>query len=518
MQCKNHTQKKSIEEFCGRKISEPFYQELFENAPIGIYQSNPDGIILFANATLAHMMGYASFDELSHLNLESDWYHPDYPRSNFKSRLEKEDRVTEYESLWMKKDGTTIHVRENAQLIRDKKGIPLYYAGTVEDISAQKYIEEAFVREQVLMSAMMDTLPDNIYFKDKDSRFIRINKAMCNWFGIDNPEEAVGKSDYDYFSEEHAQQAYENEQNIIQTGKPLLGIEEKETWPGGKETWVSTTKAPLFDLEGNIIGSFGISRDITDRKSIDRALRKTKDELVKKTEALENVNLTLKRSNQELEQFASVASHDLKEPLRMISSYVKLLEQKLMGTLDEESKEFISYVSDGAQRMQTLISDLLTYSRVTSLAQPFETTDLNLMVERALQNLKVSIEEKEAIITRDDLPTAVVDGIQIERLFQNLISNAMKYCEVKPKVHISSKSLNGEWIITIQDNGIGIDPKYQDIIFDIFKRLHGRNEYSGTGIGLAVCKKIVERHGGEIWVESEKDKGSTFYFTILNNT
>jgi len=199
----------------------------------------------------------------------------------------------------------------------------------------------------------------------------------------------------------------------------------------------------------------------------------------------------------------------------MISSYAKLLEKELKDSLDSDSKEFFFYMTNGAQRMQTLINDLLTYSRVTSQAKPFEKMDLNILMNQVLQNLKVTIEEKQAKITHDSLPAVMCDPVQFERLFQNLIGNALKYCENKPEVHISAVQKNGKWLIGIRDNGIGIDPKYNNKIFGIFKRLHHLDEYSGTGIGLAVCKKIVERHGGEIWVESEGEgKGSTFYFTM----
>jgi len=244
-------------------------------------------------------------------------------------------------------------------------------------------------------------------------------------------------------------------------------------------------------------------------------LKTANQELEVQKASIQNYAQALKKSNKELEQFAYVASHDLQEPLRIISSYITLLERKLKEKLDDEAHEFIFFITDGAQRMQTLINDLLTYSRVTSQAKPFEKMDLNILMNQVLQDLKFTIEEKQAKITHDSLPAVMCDPVQFERLFQNLIGNALKYCENKPEVHISAVQKNGKWLIGIKDNGIGIDPKYNNKIFGIFKRLHHRDEYSGTGIGLAVCKKIVERHGGEIWVESEGEgKGSTFYFTM----
>lgn len=223
----------------------------------------------------------------------------------------------------------------------------------------------------------------------------------------------------------------------------------------------------------------------------------------------------LEQSNLELEQFAYAASHDLQEPLRMIGTYAGLLERKLQGKLDKDGQEFFFYMIDGAKRMQLLINDLLIFSRLSTQANPFENTNLNTIINHVLINLKVVIEKHEAMITFDSLPSVMCDKRQVERLFQNIIDNSIKYCKTRPKIHISVSQNNNLYQFSIQDNGIGVDPKFKDKIFTIFQRLHHRNEYSGTGIGLAVCKKIVKRHGGEIWVESEGEgKSSTFIFTI----
>jgi len=380
--------------------------------------------------------------------------------------------------------------------------------GITRDITGHKQSEDALAYEKYLLQTLMDTSPDHIYFKDADSHFIRINRAQAGRFGLSDPAQAIGKTDGDYFSEEHSRQALADEQKVIQSGQPLVGIEEKETWPGGGETWVSSTKVPLRDSAGQIIGTFGISRDITERKRAQEVLARQTQELA--------------RSNAELEQFAYIASHDLQEPLRMITSYLQLLERRYSNKLDADADEFISYAVDGANRLQRLISDLLAYSRVNTRGKPFELVDCVVVMQHVLLNLKVAIEESGAAVTHDALPQVMGDSRQLVQLFQNLIGNAIKFrADQPPQVHISVQQQenhsHGEaasWVFAVQDNGIGIEPRYFDRIFLIFQRLHNREEYPGTGIGLAICKKIVERHGGQIWVESELGKGSTFRFTI----
>ncbi|MBE9155854.1 response regulator [Nodosilinea sp. LEGE 06152] len=223
----------------------------------------------------------------------------------------------------------------------------------------------------------------------------------------------------------------------------------------------------------------------------------------------------LARSNDELQKFAYVASHDLQEPLRMVTSYLQLLERRYKGQLDADADDFIQFAVDGALRMRTLINDLLTYSRVGTQGRAFEPTSSTQAVERAIANLKVAIEESEATVTYHGLPQVQADPTQLTQLFQNLISNGIKFrSEAPARVAIEASQKEDVWLFSVQDNGIGIDPQYADQIFVIFQRLNNRIAYPGTGIGLAVCKKIVERHGGKIWVQSKPNQGSTFYFTI----
>ena len=223
----------------------------------------------------------------------------------------------------------------------------------------------------------------------------------------------------------------------------------------------------------------------------------------------------LQRSNKELEQFAYVASHDLQEPLRMVASYTQLLAERYENQLDEKAKKFIGYAVDGAVRMQLLINDLLTFSRIGTKGKEPEPTDAHAMLGEAIKNLKMNIDEAKAVITNGELPEVRADASQLVQLFQNLIGNAVKFRGAEnPRIHISAADKEREWLFAVRDNGIGIEPQYADKVFVIFQRLHTKEEYPGSGIGLAICRKIVERHGGRIWFESEPGKGTTFYFTI----
>jgi light-regulated signal transduction histidine kinase (bacteriophytochrome) len=237
-------------------------------------------------------------------------------------------------------------------------------------------------------------------------------------------------------------------------------------------------------------------------------------QLKRAEEALARKAEELARSNAELQSFAYIASHDLQEPLRMIASYLELIERRYQGQLDQDANEFIAYAVDGANRLQRMINDLLAYARVQTRGKPFEPVDSEFILKQALTNLKMAIEESGVQISHDSLPSVMGDGSQLVQVFQNLIGNAIKFRDEKPaQIHISVESKTNEWLFSVRDNGIGIDPQYQERIFAIFQRLHGK-QVPGTGIGLSLCRRIVERHGGKIWVESEPGKGATFYFTI----
>lgn len=250
-----------------------------------------------------------------------------------------------------------------------------------------------------------------------------------------------------------------------------------------------------------------LEKEISERKKAEEKLKAANRQL----EAREK---KLQESNKELQEFAYVASHDLKEPLRMVSSYTQLLERRYKDKLDDKAKKFIDYAVDGAKRMQTLIDDLLSFSRISTQGDEFVKTDVNRLLHDVKNSMKTLIADRKAVITNDKLPEVVADKAQLERLFANLIGNAIKYCNKKPKIHISAKKTKNEWRFSVQDNGIGIDEEFREKVFIIFQRLHAKDKYSGSGIGLAISRRIINRHGGRIWFESEPGKGTTFYFSL----
>lgn len=262
-----------------------------------------------------------------------------------------------------------------------------------------------------------------------------------------------------------------------------------------------------------------IAQETHDRRKAENSLQQLNQELEvrvqERTAELTEANTNLLHSNRELEQFAYVASHDLQEPLRAVNSYAQLLARKYEGNLDDKADKYLGYIREGATRMQQLITDLLELSRVGTRGRALQPTPCEPVLCRVLEHLQVAIAQSNAIITHDPLPIVMGDETQLIQLFQNLISNAIKFRrEQPPQVHICAVQQNNEWVFSVRDNGIGIEAEYFDRIFLIFQRLHGRSEYPGTGIGLAVCKKIVERHGGRIWVESVPDEGTAFYFSL----
>jgi PAS domain S-box-containing protein len=370
---------------------------------------------------------------------------------------------------------------------------------SVGSVIAWRFNETAFARTKLIL----DSAGDGIYGLDLEGKITFINPAASKMLGLNGGqivgrpmEQIVHHTMSDGLPFAKASPIL----TILEDGVPRQGTEELFRRNDGTSIPVDYLGTPIVE-RGELIGSVVSFRDVTERQRAEQALAEKARELA--------------RSNTELEQFAYVASHDLQEPLRMVSSYTQLLARRYKGKLGSDADDFIAYAVDGAARMQRLIQDLLTYSRVGTKGREFVPADCEKLLDQVLGDLKVAIEESGAVVTRDALPIVRGDETQIGQLLQNLIGNALKFHnQESPHVHVSSKRNGKEWIFSVRDNGIGIDAQYAERIFVIFQRLHRRDEYPGTGIGLAVCKKIVERHGGRIWVESNQEKGATFYFTL----
>ena len=366
----------------------------------------------------------------------------------------------------------------------------------------QRVVERtaALTQANGLLHMMLDHMPDQIYFKDAQSRFIKNSRSQAKALGLSDPDEAVGKSDFDFFP--HAQQSFDKEQEIIRSGKPLVDEEERVVWPDGQETWVSTTKVPLRDQEGKIIGTFGISRDITDRKRAGIALQKAK--------------LEMEAANKELEAFSYSVSHDLRAPLRSVDGFSQALLEDYGDMLPPDGRNFLERIRSSAQRMAELIDDLLNLSKVTRASMKLVPVDLSQLAQGIVAELQRTHRERKVNINITPNLKVRGDPGLLQAVLENLLNNAWKFTSKREQAEIEfgSKLENEETIYFIRDNGAGFDMAYVGKLFGAFQRLHAMTEYSGTGIGLATVQRIINRHGGRIWAEGAVDQGATFSFTL----
>jgi PAS domain S-box-containing protein len=358
----------------------------------------------------------------------------------------------------------------------------------------------ALTQANSLLQVMLDNMPDQIYFKDAQSRFIRNSRSQAKALGLSDPAEAVGKSDFDFFS--HAQLSFEREQEIIRSGKPLVDLEERVVWPDGQETWVSTTKVPLPDQDGRIIGTFGISRDITERKRAEVALQKTR--------------LELEAANKELEAFSYSVSHDLRAPLRTVDGFSHALLEDYAELLPPEGRNLLERIRASAQYMAALIDDLLNLSKVTRASMKSVPVDLSHLAHDIAAELQRSQPERKVMFRISPNMKARGDPSLLQAVLENLLGNAWKFTGKREQAEIEfgARNDNEETIYFIRDNGAGFDMAYADKLFGAFQRLHAMTEFSGTGIGLATVQRIITRHGGRIWAEAAVDRGATFFFTL----
>jgi len=387
------------------------------------------------------------------------------------------------------------------QLIDELVGLRQRITNLEKSETERKHAEVA-VREALRYAEnIIETVREPLVVLDIDLKILSANRSFYNTFKV-IPDETIGNFIYDLGNQQwdipRLRTLFED---ILPKNTRFDNFEVEHDFPiiGRKIMLLNARRIYRKDIGTQMI--LLAIEDITEHRRREEELKKLSEELA--------------RSNIDLRDFAYVASHDLKKPLQSIEGFAKLWARRYKGKLDAKADEFIEYIGSGVKRMQMFIKDLLEYSQVGAKEKKFKPTDCSGVVQKAVGNLQAAIEESNAVVTYDELPTVMVDTPQMISLFQNLIDNAIKFRgEEAPRVHISAERKGDEWVFSIRDNGIGIDPKDSERIFGMFQRLHGSTDYPGTGIGLAICKKIIERHGGRIWLESETGKGSTFYFTM----
>jgi len=492
----DNTEKRLMEENRQRLI------EILEATPdlVGTADAK-DRHVIYMNTAGRRMTGIGIDEDVSKLKIEdvnSRWPNELSQEEAFK--IAARDGICKGECVFIGRNGQEIPVSMVLIAHKTPDGKVVRFSTVSRDITEQKRAEAEIKSVNAFLDSVLENIPNMVFVKDSiDLRFVRFNKAGEELLGY-TKRDLIGKNDYDFFPKKQADFFTRNDQAVLEQNN-VVDIPEEPIDTKYGQKWLHTKKIPILNKEGKPIYLLGISEDITE-------MRKAKVELEEKTKELQ-------RSNTELEQFAYVASHDLQEPLRTVSSYVQLLANRYKNKLDKDADEFIDFAVDGSNRMRQLINSLLEYSRINRV-KPFELIDLSDIMAGVMLDMKEQITTSGATIKYSKLPEIYGDNVLIGQLFQNLIGNALKFKspERKPEIIIKSEKKGSQYLFSISDNGIGMQPEYWEKIFVIFQRLNSREKYPGTGIGLSICKKIVERHGGKIWVESEPGKGSTFFFTI----
>jgi PAS domain S-box-containing protein len=483
------------------------YRGLLEAAPDAMVVVKPGGEIVLLNVQAEKQFGYKR-DELVGQKVKN------IIPEGFAERLIADGTRTAAEALAQqigmgmelsgrRKDGTEFPIEIMLSPLESAEGILVTAA--IRDISVRKGAEKHLAQMEGRYRGLLEAAPDAMVVVNQGGEIVLLNVQAEKQFGYKR-DELVGQKVKNIIPEGFAERLVAD---ALRSTEDALaqqigtGIELSGRHKNGSEFPIEIMLSPLESAEGILVTA--AVRDITARK-------KAEAQLLQKVEELN-------QSNEELGQFAYIASHDLQEPLRMVASYTQLLSRRYKGKLDADADEFIAYAVDGAGRMQRLIQDLLTFSRVGTKGKELVDTSSEEALQSALINLRGAIEDNSALVTHDPLPVVQADETQLIQLFQNLVGNGIKYQNKGiPKVHISAAKNGGQrWIFSVKDNGIGIDSQYFEKIFGMFQRLHKREEFAGTGIGLAICKKIVERHGGSISVESKPGQGSTFRFALAGS-
>jgi PAS domain S-box-containing protein len=476
--------------------SEAEFRAVFETTPECVKIVAPDGTLLQMNASGLSMICAPSAQAVIGRSVYDLVAPEDRERfREFNKRVCAGERDTlEFDIIGL--GGQRRHMETHAAPLKYSDGSTVQLAVS-RDVSERKRVEQAVH----LLSAIVDSSDDAIISKDLNGVITSWNKSAERLFGY-TAVEAVGQQVATLLIPADRQNEEPNILAKLRKGERVDHFETKRRRKDGTLIDISLTISPVKDARGTIIGASKIARDITGQ--------------IRSQQELEQANTSLTRSNADLEQFAYSASHDLQEPLRMVAAYSEMLRRKFENQLGATGDEYIGFVVEGARRMEQLLRDLRAYTQ-TSVANdgPSPVVSSDNAIERSITNLKAAIDESGAVIASDPLPPVRMHEFQLDQLFQNIIGNAIRYrSEERPRIHVGAEPEGDAWRFSIQDNGIGIDPQYKEQIFGIFKRLHTSSEYPGTGMGLAICQRIVERAGGRIWVESQPGRGSTFFFTL----
>ena len=483
--------------------SEEMFRGTFENAAVGVSHMDAEGRLLRANQYLQSLLDYTQEDLGATGFLAITW--PD-ERKLYDELMRGDLDSYSLEKRYLRKDGTPSWVLLTRSAQRDQERKFLYSINIVQDISKRKAAEETLRRYQLLANNTRDIV---LFMRLDDGKILEANAAAEQTYGYTR-EELLGLAIYDLradaaprFMSEQMSEAYE---------KGILF-----------ETHHRRKDGSMFPVEvssrGTLVGDtptlISVVRDITERKRAEEALRRSEEEARARAAEMHELAEELARSNQDLERFAYVVSHDLQEPLRQIVGFADLLTRRYAQLVDDEGRDFLGFIIEGGKRMQDLIRDLLAFSQVGRGKTARKPTRMNEVVESALFNLQLSLQQSGAAVTQEPMPELNVDKGQFVQVFQNLIGNSLKFHGPDaPVIHIGCRKEGGKWLFSVKDNGIGFPSEKVNKLFQPFQRLHSRRDYEGTGIGLAICRRIVDLHGGRIWAESQPDHGATFYFTL----
>jgi len=504
------TERKQAEEKL--RQSKERYRALFDSSVTGTLVVDAETMkVMVGNQAAVKIFGFSSAEEGAKVNL-LDFVLPEEKERVFKlikKQLFEQDSRQAFDLPAVTKDGQKIWINATgARIMREGK-----LAGLISftDITERKKVEEALTQSEEKYRTILDEIGDAYFEVDVKGNFTFVNDQMTQHLQY-SKEELLGMNYRTFTVPEEIKNVYEAYNRVYRTGEPSLSFSHKVIRKDGTRRISNVSISPLRNVTGELYGFRGISRDITAQKRLE-------EEREALLQDIKRINRKLEEANKELQDFVYIASHDLREPLRKISSFGTLLQDSLKGKLNEDQQENFEFMIDGARRMQDMIDALLTYSRLTTKAKPLEWVDLNKVIEdlKKLELATMLDETRGTIHVPEPLPSVQADPSQMHQLFQNLIGNGLKFHkdEMLPEIIIRGYGVENNMIrIEVEDNGIGIDEKYHSQLFTMFKRLHSREQYEGTGIGLASCKKIVERHGGDIGIKSTLGKGSIFWFTL----